>query len=246
MKFRLTITFAVFLAALPLRALTADPDIPVTYGATITEEPDSVAADSIRNVPSPYVSRDEYAALERENEALREALAESRATLGRLQGVNEGMRLDAEKSERNIARADTLRLAYAMMVLSQPYDAKAVAAALNAIDDIADTGLRDDNRGVADALLRFGDDNAELLEVVRFIQTDPGRTLIRDRDRFVDRAMRAIRSTRAFINNASGRVHIHAIPTLKTLIDMAVERLRSGLSPNPPADFTDLIKLMTP
>lgn len=246
MNFRLFIFTTLLLAAGALRSQTTEPDTVALFVGAMTIEPDTVAADTAADAVVSYVSRDEYAALERENETLREALEQSRATVGRLQGANEGMRLDAERSGRNIARADTLRLAYARMVLSQPYDASSVATALNALDDIADAGLRDDNSGVADALMRFGQDNTELLEVVRGIQEDPGRTLIRGRDGFADRALRAIRSTRAFVNNAGGRVHIHPIPALTTIINMAVERLRGGLSPNPPADFTDLIRLMTP
>lgn len=146
-----------------------------------------------------------------------------------------------ESAARAATRAaDSLRVDYCRLVLSQPYDPATVTRALHAYGDITCSDLREDALNLNLALTRYRKDNAELLKVLRKLQNDRNRVKIRDRDSFVEKGKKAIKSTKAYAADTAEA----SIPVLHTVIIQAIDRLENSLSPNPPADFSDLIDIL--
>lgn len=138
--------------------------------------------------------------------------------------------------------ADSVRADYCNLVLSLPYDPTHVQQACRAFSQITTAAISKDSKPVWHALQRYGVDNAELLAVLKKLQKDSQRTKIRGRDGYISKGMKAIRATKAY---KADRQEM-SIPVLHTVITTALERLEASKSPNPPADFADLINVLTP
>lgn len=138
--------------------------------------------------------------------------------------------------------ADSVRVDYCNLVLSLPYDPWHVQQACRAFSQITTPAITKDSKPVWQALQRYGVDNAELLAVLKRLQKDSQRTKIRGRDGYIAKGAKAIRGTKAYKADCQEM----RIPVLHTVMTTALERLDASKSPNPPADFADLINVLTP